>query len=359
MRVFTNVPGKSSMARLARLYVPDQPQHVILRGLDQQPAFVDDQDYELFIDCLKAAARDHHLAVHAWVLMPGAVQLLVTPSDESSLPKAMQAVGRRYVAHFNRRYARRGTLWEGRYRATVIEGERFFLLASRVVELAPVRNHLVTTAEDYRWSSYRHHIGLTVDSLITDHPLYWALGNTPFERQRAYRELCEQSLDERETTQLMQATLKGWVLGSDTYRDWASRTANRRVSPLPRGRPRKVREAPAAAGPAGAPGAPGSPGAGAIGSAATAATSGNTSAPAAPHTSHQSHPDYSEPTVGHPRPHSGSHGDTQTGSGSGATPGANPGGGTGHSTGSTQPGSGGNSSPSPAHHEHKPGTGTH
>ncbi|HKT94111.1 MAG TPA: transposase, partial [Paraburkholderia sp.] len=229
------------MARLARLYVPDQPQHVILRGLDQQPAFVDDQDYELFIDCLKAAARDHHLAVHAWVLMPGAVQLLVTPSDESSLPKAMQAVGRRYVAHFNRRYARRGTLWEGRYRATVIEGERFFLLASRVVELAPVRSHLVTAPEDYRWSSYRHHIGLTVDSLITDHPLYWALGNTPFERQRAYRELCEQALDERETTQLMQATLKGWVLGSDTYRDWASRTANRRVSPLPRGRPRKVR----------------------------------------------------------------------------------------------------------------------
>ncbi|TDV28544.1 putative transposase [Paraburkholderia caballeronis] len=256
------------MARLARLYVPDQPQHVILRGLDQQPAFVDDQDYELFIDCLKAAARDHHLAVHAWVLMPGAVQLLATPSDESSLPKAMQAVGRRYVAHFNRRYSRRGTLWEGRYRATVIEGDRYFLLASRVVEMAPVRNHQVSAPEDYRWSSYRHHIGLTVDSLITDHPLYWALGNTPFERQRAYRELCEQPLDERETSQLMQATLKGWVLGSDSYREWAARTANRRVSPLPRGRPRKVREAPSAPPPAQpapqtpSPGAPQAPASG-------------------------------------------------------------------------------------------------
>ena len=338
------------MARLARLYVPDQPQHVILRGLDQQPAFVDDQDYELFIDCLKAAARDHHLAVHAWVLMPGAVQLLVTPSDESSLPKAMQAVGRRYVAHFNRRYARRGTLWEGRYRATVIEGERFFLLASRVVELAPVRNHLVTAAEDYRWSSYRHHIGLTVDSLITDHPLYWALGNTPFERQRAYRELCEQPFDERETTQLMQATLKGWVLGSDTYREWASRTANRRVSPLPRGRPRKVREAPVVAG---------TPGAGAIGAAATAAASGNTATQAAPHAGSRSSPDYSEPTMGHSGAHSGSHGGTHAGSGSGATPGANPGGSGGNSTGSTQSGSGGASSSQPVHHEHKPGTGTH
>jgi REP element-mobilizing transposase RayT len=344
------------MARLARLYVPDQPQHVILRGLDQQPAFVDDQDYELFIDCLKAAARDHHLAVHAWVLMPGAVQLLVTPSDESSLPKAMQAVGRRYVAHFNRRYARRGTLWEGRYRATVIEGERFFLLASRVVELAPVRSHLVTAPEDYRWSSYRHHIGLTVDSLITDHPLYWALGNTPFERQRAYRELCEQVLDERETTQLMQATLKGWVLGSDTYRDWASRTANRRVSPLPRGRPRKVREAPGT--PAATPGA--------IGAAATAspastpaAGSGAAGGQPAGHGAAQSGPHSSSHSGASPAGSTSTHGGGHAGSGSATTSGGNPGGASGHSGGSQGSGNGGSSGSSSEHDERKPGTGTH
>ncbi len=114
----------------------------------------------------------------------------------------------------------------------MIEGERYFLLASRVVEMCPVRMQLVSAPEDYRWSSYRHHIGLTLDSLITDHPLYWSLGNTPFEGQRAYRELCEQPLDEREASQLQQATLKGWVLGSDTYREWAARAANRRVSPI-------------------------------------------------------------------------------------------------------------------------------
>ncbi|TDQ83554.1 REP element-mobilizing transposase RayT [Paraburkholderia silvatlantica] len=344
------------MARLARLYVPDQPQHVILRGLDQQPAFVDDQDYELFIDCLKAAARDHHLAVHAWVLMPGAVQLLVTPSDESSLPKAMQAVGRRYVAHFNRRYARRGTLWEGRYRATVIEGERFFLLASRVVELAPVRSHLVTAPEDYRWSSYRHHIGLTVDSLITDHPLYWALGNTPFERQRAYRELCEQVLDERETTQLMQATLKGWVLGSDTYRDWASRTANRRVSPLPRGRPRKVREAP------GTPAAtPGGIGATATASAASAPAAGSGGAGGQPagHGATQSGPHSTSHSGANPAGSGSTHGGGHAGSGSATTSGGNPGEAGGHSGGSQGSGSGGSSGSGSEHDERKPGTGTH
>ena len=229
------------MARLARLYIPGQPQHVILGALEGQNAFVDEQDYAFFVDTLKIAMRTHRVAVHAWVLMPRIVQLLVTPSDETGLSKVMQAVGRRYVAYFNRRQGRHGTLWQGRYRATVIEGKRYLLLATRMVEFAPVRQRLVAMPEDYRWSSYRHHIGLTVDSLITDHALFWALGNTPFERQRAYRELCEEPLNEREVNQLMQATLKGWVLGDDAYRDWASHTANRRVSPLPRGRPRKVR----------------------------------------------------------------------------------------------------------------------
>lgn len=231
------------MARLARLYVPDQPQHVILRGIDRQSAFCDDEDYALFIDCLKTAARDHQLAVHAYVLMPSAVQILATPHDVSSLPKAMQAVGRRYVAHFNRRYGRRGTLWEGRYRATVIEGERYFLFCSRYLELSPVSTQLAASPEAYRWSSYAHHAGLTLDSVITDHPLYWALGNTPFERQRAYKELCEQPLDPATVTELQRATLKGWVLGSESFRQWCAQQANRRVSPLPRGRPRKIRDA--------------------------------------------------------------------------------------------------------------------
>jgi len=231
------------MARLARIYVPDQPQHVILRGLAQQTAFSDEADYALFIDTLRLAARDYHLAVHSYVLMPDSVHLLVTPRDETSLPKTMQAVGRRYVAYFNRRHGRRGTLWEGRYRATVIEGAHYFLICSRLVELSPVRHHLVSAPEQHRWSSYAHHIGLTLDPLVTDHPLYWALGNTPFERQHAYKELCEQPLDLRTIDELQQATLKGWVLGSETYRAWAAREANRRISPLQRGRPRKIKEA--------------------------------------------------------------------------------------------------------------------
>lgn len=235
------------MARLARLYIPDQPQNVILRALGQQSAFVDDADYALFLECLHDALPKHGLKLHAWALLPNAVHLLVTPSGENSLPMTMQAVGRRYVAIFNRRHApRRGTLWEGRFRATVIEPERYVVQACRFIETAPVRAGLVATPEEYRWSSFRHHAGIAVDGAITDHAAVWALGNTPIDREMAYKALIQEPLEEREIKALTDATLKGWVLGSANYREWAATKANRRISALNRGRPRKVPAAPAA-----------------------------------------------------------------------------------------------------------------
>ncbi|MEM5297237.1 transposase [Burkholderia sp. JPY481] len=231
------------MTRLARHYVPEQPQHVILQGI-AGPAFLDEGDYLYFLACLADAARVADLAVHAWVLMPDAVQFLVTPSYESSVAMAMQAVCRRYVETFNRRHGRRGAVWRGGYRATVIEPERYFLLTSQVIDQAPVRKRLVADPANYQWSSCAHHIGSRVDSFIKDHALYRALGNTPFERQQAYRDLGAQPLDECEVDNLMQATLNGWVLGSAAYCEWAARTANRRLMPLLlRDRPSTVRTA--------------------------------------------------------------------------------------------------------------------
>lgn len=230
------------MARLARLYVPEQPQHVILRASAgaARGAFGDDDDYLYFLDTLKHAARDCGLAVHAYVLMPTRVQLLATPRDAASLPGAMQALGRRYVAHYNRRHGASGALWDGRYRATVLDGARFLLICSRAIETQPVVQRLAQGVEGYRWSSYRHHVGLAVDGLITDHPIYWAMGNTPFERQHRYREWCEQFPDAATLDALEEATLKGWVLGDAAFHEHCRRAANRRVAPLARGRPRKM-----------------------------------------------------------------------------------------------------------------------
>jgi putative transposase len=224
------------MARLARLYVPEQPQHVILRGLDQQPAFVDDQDYELFIVCLRTASRDHHLSIHAYALMPQAVHLLVTPRDESSLPKAMQAVGRRYVAHFNRRYTRRGTLWEGRYRAAPIDGDTHFFSCCRYIELNPVRARMVRHPGDYPFSSYRANALGEADALVSPHPLFERLGQDVQMRRTNYRELFDDALSDEFVEALRVATNGGWALGDQRFQEQIAEAAKRRVAPLSRGR---------------------------------------------------------------------------------------------------------------------------
>lgn len=234
---------KPTMARLPRLFIAGQAQHIILRGNNRQHVFVDDEDRQAFLGWLKEAARTHDLAIHAYCLMPNHMHLLATPGDERSLPVTLQAVGRHYVLHFNRRHQRTGSLWEGRYRATVIEAERYLLVCSRYIELNPVRAGLCDTPESYRWSSYAHHVGLSVDSLITDHPLYWALGNTPFERQRVYRESFAQPLPEGDLRAIREATQKGWLLGDDAYRQRMAMLANRRIAPLSRGRPRRDKPA--------------------------------------------------------------------------------------------------------------------
>lgn len=226
------------MARLPRLVVPSQPHHLIQRGHDGLAIFRDDQDYQIFLGYLREAARQFRVAVHAYVLMPDHVHLLVSPTDGEGLARMMQWVGRQYVPYFNARYGRRGSLWQARYRAAVLEAESYLLACSRYIELHPVRAHLAAGPWDYAWSSYGHHAGLRPDPLITDHAAYWALGNTPFDREAAYRELAEQGVSAALVADLSEAAMKGWPLGSASFRDAIEKQLGRRASPAPRGRPR-------------------------------------------------------------------------------------------------------------------------
>lgn len=228
------------MARLPRLVVPGQPHHVIQRGNDRRLTFRDDSDYEAFLGWLGSAARQFKVAIHAYVLMPNHLHLLVTPTDDSGLGRMMQWVGRYYVPYFNQKYDRAGTLWQGRYKTTVIDSERYFLTCSRYIELNPVRAGMLADPDKYRWSSYSHHVGGAANPLITDHALYWALGNTPFAREAAYRELAQQALATDEIRALSEATLKGWALGSDQFKSHLERQTERRVRPARRGRPPKL-----------------------------------------------------------------------------------------------------------------------
>ncbi|MBB3214634.1 putative transposase [Herbaspirillum sp. Sphag1AN] len=227
------------MARLPRLVVPFQAHHVIQRGHHQQLIFRDAADHIAFLDWLKEGAKRFKVALHAYVLMPDHVHLLATPSDAEGLARMMQWLGRYYVPYFNQKYDRAGTLWQGRYKATVVDAETYLLLCSRYIELNPVRSGLVAAPTDYQWSSYVHHIGARQDPLITDHQVYWDLGNTPFDREIAYKKLVEQPLSANEMTAITQATLKGWALGGAQFMQMLEKQANRRVSPAKRGRPAK------------------------------------------------------------------------------------------------------------------------
>jgi len=227
------------MARLARLVAAGQVHLLVQRGSNAQPVFVDHQDRESYLELLREAAASNDVAIHAYALTDSEAILLATPHDAAGLSRLMQALGRRYVARFNRRHGRSGTLWDGRFRASVIEAERHLRECICFVELAPLRAGLAREVHEYRWSSARHHLGAASDALVTDHPSYWSMGNTPFEREAAHRQLLERGLAAEEIRAIADAMLKGWALGSDRFAAELEERGCRRVRPGRRGRPRR------------------------------------------------------------------------------------------------------------------------
>jgi putative transposase len=226
------------MARLPRLTVPGYPHHVIQRGNNRQAIFATPDDYAYLLALLAENASKFEVAIHAYVLMGNHFHLLATPQSERGLPRMMQAIGRRYVRYFNDKQGRTGTLWEGRYKSTLIQAERYLLACMVYIDLNPVRAGMVGQAKDYPWSSYAHHIGLRNDKLITTHPLYWALGNTPFAREAAYAELVQAGVDLKQQDQLTQHTLRGWALGEPGFASELQKKTDRRVHKISAGRPK-------------------------------------------------------------------------------------------------------------------------
>jgi len=227
------------MARLGRYFVADQPLHVIQRGNNRQPIFFEDENYIRYRGWLAEAAADYGCAVHAYVLMTNHVHLLVTPQKKNSLPRLMQSLGRRYVRSINAEYGRTGTLWEGRYRAAPIDSDEYFLACCRYIELNSVRARMAAHPRDYPWSSYPAHALGKPDALVADHPLFRRLGRSIAERQKAYRALFRNKLDEDFIAELRAATNGGWALGDRRFQREIAKAAKRRVAPLPKGRPPK------------------------------------------------------------------------------------------------------------------------
>ena len=230
------------MPRLPRYVLPGQPQHVIQRGNNRCPIFITDEDYDCFRHHLQEACDRHGCHIHDYVFMTNHIHLLITPDTEDSIAKAMQSVGRRYVQYFNATYQRTGTLWEGRYKATLIDTEAYLFTCSRYIELNPVRANMVSHPDEYRWSSYHSNALGKYDDLVQPHDQYLALDNDAKARQEAYRDLFRAHIDEKTLEEIRQSTQKSWVLGNDKFKDEIEQLIERRTRPLTRGGDRRSLE---------------------------------------------------------------------------------------------------------------------
>jgi putative transposase len=232
------------MARLARLTLAGYPHHVIQRGNNGQATFARQEDYQFWLELLQSTARKYFVAVHAYVLMENHVHILATPQTADGLPQMMQAIGRSYVRYFNTACGRTGTLWEGRYRSTVLQPQSHLLVCMAYIDLNPVRVGLVDSPAAYAWSSHGHYLGRKVDKCISPHALFWEMGNTPFAREAAYAKLVREGLSTTQLAELTDATLKGWVLGDAEFKAQLAKQTPRRLSKAKAGRPAADRELP-------------------------------------------------------------------------------------------------------------------
>ena len=225
------------MARLPRLTLAGYPHHIILRGNNRQAIFMDSADFQRTLALLQVNAQEQQVQIHAYVLMSNHLHLLLTPLQNDSLPKMMQAVGRSYVLYFNKRHGRSGTLWEGRYRSALIQTERYFLACMAYIDLNPVRAGMVAQAADYLWSSHGHFIGRQNEAWLSPHPLYWEMGNTPFAREAAYAAMVQSGINQKQQQALTSSALSGWALGEDVFVEGLQKQTPRRVNAAKAGRP--------------------------------------------------------------------------------------------------------------------------
>jgi putative transposase len=203
------------MPRAPRLQIAGLTQHVLNRGNNRCDIFQAQRDYAFFLFALREAALKYVLDVHSYALMTNHFHLVVTPRQATAVSMVMQVAVSRYVAYFNRRYERTGTLFEGPFKSMFIDSERYWFTCMRYVELNPVRAGLVSDPSEYRWSSYRANALGVNDEVIVPHSLYLALGESSGSRQRSWRELCRDPIPSEQLLDIRELVHRGGVLGDE------------------------------------------------------------------------------------------------------------------------------------------------
>lgn len=225
------------MARLPRLAIASHLHHVLQRGGHGQPVCLDTQDFETLLEAVFESARQHGVAVHGYTVLPDHFHLLLTPPTDVALPLMMQGLGRRYVRYFNQRYARRGTLWEGRFKSAVLQ-PAYALQVLTFMDTHPQRSIGPGPAPaESPWSSFAHYSGARPDKRLSTHPAYWGLGNTPFAREAAYQAAAGEGLTAVQRSTITDAVTRAWALGDAGFLDGLQKLTARRLVRKSPGRP--------------------------------------------------------------------------------------------------------------------------
>lgn len=226
----------AAMARLPRLDVPGQPHLVHQPVREGDPLVRDDEDVAALKAVLAEQARLHRVAVHGWRIEGAGLWLLLTPADKGALARLMQGIGRRHVLRMNQRHGRQGGLWAGRFRSCLVQPGPPWLDALQWIES--------TAASE---SSREAHLGRRQDPLLTEHAAFWALGNTPFEREARWRQRLDAGLTDSAVAWLARSLRSGRPAGDAVFlaRLRADGVDERLLSPRPRGRPPAARPEPA------------------------------------------------------------------------------------------------------------------
>jgi len=232
------------MPRYPRLFLPNIPLHVVQRGHDRQPVFMQAADYRYYLDNLREAKDVLSIQVHAYCLMTNHVHLIVTPRAETeNISKLMRLLAARQTRYVNKLESRTGTLWEGRFKASLIDTTRYLLACCRYVDLNPVRAAMVVSPDEYRWSSYCSHVGISDDRLVDSCSAYRELGESDADRTKAYRAFVAMGADESELATFRTALQRNQPTGSKRFCEEIEQHIGRRVSTCGPGRPRVKKQA--------------------------------------------------------------------------------------------------------------------
>ena len=224
------------------MYIPGLPYHVVQRGNNREACFFELENYQYYLELLGQMLRRYQAFLHAYVLMTNHVHLLITPTQPTTISNIMKVVGSRYVFYMNKTYQRSGTMWEGRHKSSVVDSEHYLLKCYRYIELNPVAAGMVTSPEEYNWSSYHANGWGDQLEILTPHDEYLGLGSTSLERCHAYRELFKIALSERDLHEIRKAAHYCQPLGDDRFRQQIEATLGVSLGQAKRGRPKKVEQ---------------------------------------------------------------------------------------------------------------------